>query len=43
MSSTKINYDNNSESGTRQEVLSIFYNGSMSSTIVNETTRGQLR
>ena len=41
MNSTTDNY-NNSNNATRYEVLSIFYNGDMSSIIVNESTRGEL-
>ena len=36
------NYENNSKNATDTEIITIFYNGDMSSIIVNETTRGSL-
>lgn len=42
MMNNTTNYENNSKNATKEEIISIFYNGDMSSIIVNETTRGSL-
>ncbi len=42
MMNNTTNYENNSKNATKAEVISIFYNGDMSSIIVNETTRRSL-
>jgi hypothetical protein len=36
------NYENNSQNATDTEIISIFYNGDISSIVVNDTTRRSL-
>jgi hypothetical protein len=40
MMNNTTNYENNSKNATDTEIISIFYNGDISSIVVNHTTRG---
>lgn len=40
MMNNTTNYENNSKNATDSEIISIFYNGDISSIVVNDTTRG---
>lgn len=40
MMNNSTNYENNSKNATDTEIMSIFYNGDMSSIVVNDTTKG---
>ena len=40
MMNNTTNYENNSKNATDSEIISIFYNGDISSIVVNDTSRG---
>jgi hypothetical protein len=42
MMNNTTNYENNSKNATDTEIISIFYNGDISSIVVNDTTRRSL-
>ena len=42
MMNNSTNYENNSKNATDSEIISIFYNGDMTSIVVNDTSRGNL-
>ena len=42
MMNNTTNYENNSKNATDTEIITIFYNGDMSSIVINDTTRRSL-
>ncbi len=42
MMNNSTNYENNSKNATDSEIISIFYNGDISSIVINDTTRGDI-
>ena len=40
MMNNSTNYENNSKNAASTEIISIFYNGDMSSSVVNDSTKG---
>ena len=39
MMNNTTNYENNSKNATKEEVISLFYNGNISSIVINDTTK----